>query len=182
MTQHRDILDLILTASDRSPAPNASEILDRLFQDLCEEPPSRAAAETESMIWSVWTAHENPQAAEEMARALRMMSAGSYEVAERVLDGLIQSFPDWAEAWNKRATLYFLMDRDEDSAGDIAATLRLEPRHFGALSGFAQICLRRGDDAGALIAFEEALRIHPGLDGVRSAIKDLSGKFGTALN
>ena len=182
MNSHRDVLDLILTSSDRQPSSHLPQVLDRLFDELAQADAEQAVEETESMIWSVWTGHDDPAAVEGMGRALRMMSANSLEVAERVLDKLVHDFPDWAEAWNKRATLYFMMDRDDDSTSDIAATLRLEPRHFGALSGFGQICLRRGDEAGALIAFEEALRLHPGLDDLRNVIHDLSQKFGGAIN
>ena len=117
-----------------------------------------------------------------MDAKLDWTNAGLFEVAERVLDDLVRDHPDWAEAWNKRATLYFILDRDGDSTADIVETLRLEPRHFGALSGFGQICLRRGDEAGALVAFEEAVRIHPGLDGARQAVEVLAQKLGGAIN
>jgi tetratricopeptide (TPR) repeat protein len=178
MDLYRQVIDLIVTAPDRKPAGGLPRMLDALFTELAADPPPRAVDETEGMIWSVWTSHPHPSAADAMRRALRMMHAHSYEVAERELDRLIGAFPLWAEAWNKRATVMFLMDRDEDSVADIIQTLKLEPRHFGALSGYGQICLRRGDEAGALVAFEEALRIHPHLDSVREAVAALSKRLG----
>ncbi|MBI1181028.1 MAG: tetratricopeptide repeat protein [Alphaproteobacteria bacterium] len=182
MDIYREVVDLILTAPDRKPAAGLPRMLESLFADLAAEPMPRPADETESMIWAAWTSHPHHDAADGMARALRMMRAGSYEVAERELDRLIRGFPLWPEAWNKRATVLFLMDRDDDSVADIAETLKLEPRHFGALSGYGQICLRRGDKAGALVAFEEALRVNPRLDTVREAVEALSQSLGGALN
>lgn len=182
MDIYRQVVDLIVTAPDRTPSSGLPRMLDDLFDDLAADPPPRPVSETEDMIWAAWTSHPHPDAADAMARALRMMRAGSYEVAERELDRVIRQFPLWAEAWNKRATVLFLMDRDEDSSADIIETLKLEPRHFGALSGFGQICLRRGDEAGALIAFEEALRVHPRLETLQEAVASLSRRMGGAIN
>ena len=182
MDLYRQVIDLIVTAPDRKPAGGLPRLLDALFADLAADPLPRPVDDSEGMIWSAWTSHPHPDAADAMARALRMMQAHSFEVAERELDRLIAAFPLWAEAWNKRATVLFLMDRDEDSVADIIQTLKLEPRHFGALSGYAQICLRRGDEAGALVAFEEALRIHPHLDNIRDAVVSLNKRLGGTLN
>ncbi len=178
MDVYRRVIDLIVTAPDRRPAVTLPHALGDLFGELAAPTPPRPLDEIESMIWTLWTSHSHPRAAEGMERALRMMHARSYEVAERELDRLVGAFPLWAEAWNKRATVLFLMDRDEDSVADIAETLKLEPRHFGALSGYGQICLRRGDEAGALVAFEEALRIHPHLASVREAVDTLTRRLG----
>ena len=78
-----------------------------------------------------------------------------------------------AEAELERATLYFRLGRDAESVRDIQRTLALEPRHFGAICGFGQICLRKGDRAGALFAFDAALRIDPHLGAVRAAFEEL---------
>jgi tetratricopeptide (TPR) repeat protein len=182
MDVYRRVIDLIVTAADRRPSPAMPPLLDALFAELAQPVPPRPVEEIEGMIWSVWTSHPDPAAAAGMARALRMMRAGSHEVAERELDRLVAAFPQWAEAWNKRATVLFLLDRDEASVADIAETLALEPRHFGALSGYGQICLRRGDQAGALVAFEETLRIHPHLDGTREAVAALTRRLGGGVN
>ena len=174
---HRQVLDLILTASDRQPHPSLPKVLDDLFKDIRAALPSRPADDIEALIWENWTQHPSSNANDGMDRALRMIGARSFEVAERVLDRLVEEFPDWPEAWNKRATLLFILERDDESTADIARTLTLEPRHFGALCGFAQICLKRGDEAGALIAFEEALRVHPRLDDIRDVVDALSEKL-----
>ena len=75
--------------------------------------------------------------------------------------------------WNKRATLYFLDDRDEDSLDSIAQTLSLEPRHFGAISGFAQICMRHDQYRVALMALETALSISPGMYQLQETVDSL---------
>jgi tetratricopeptide (TPR) repeat protein len=87
---------------------------------------------------------------------------------------LVEEHPDWAEAWNKRASLAFIEKRDNDSVADIARTLELEPRHFGAILGFAQICLRNGRVSEAKAAFEVALQLNPHIDGLRSIVADLA--------
>ena len=102
-----------------------------------------------------------------MARGIAAVAARHFTEAQELLDDLVRTQPLWPEAWNKRATLLFLRGEEEASARDIRRTLQLEPRHFGALAGFAQICLRHGDAAAALIAVQAALRVHPHLTPMR---------------
>ena len=92
-----------------------------------------------------------------MNDAIAAMAQKQYAAAEQRLDRLIAAQPDWAEAWNKRATLYFLQGRDCESLSDVRRTLELEPRHFGAMAGFAHICVRNGDYRAAIIAMEATM-------------------------
>jgi hypothetical protein len=108
-----------------------------------------------------------------MQRAIKALGSGDLPEAGRVLDALVQEWPAWSEAWNKRATLRFIEGRDADSLDDIGQTLSLEPRHFGAVSGFAQICVRAGDLTAALTAFEHVLSINPHQEGARRAVEVL---------
>ena len=117
-----------------------------------------------------------------MERVIGGLSQGRFDAAERLLDSLVRDYPDWAEAWNKRATLYFLLDRDDESVSDIEETLRLEPRHFGALGGFGQICLRRDEPVTARIAFEKALELNPQLEGVREIVHELGAEYRPIMN
>ncbi|MBC7840826.1 MAG: hypothetical protein H7099_00845, partial [Gemmatimonadaceae bacterium] len=135
--------------------------LDALFNTLATTDDALAAGETEDLIWALWTSHEDTGAEEWLDRAIHHIAAREFEPAETLLDGLLVAHPLYAEAWNKRATLYFLQERDRESIADIIRTLELEPRHFGAICGFAQICLRHGRRAEALAAFESALSINP---------------------
>ena len=117
-----------------------------------------------------------------MYRVVAAFEKNAPEVAERALDRMVTEWPEWPEAWNKRATLRFTQERDAESLDDIGRTLALEPRHFGAISGLGQICLRAGDLTSALLAFEEALAINPHLYGVRQAVESLREKAPRTLH
>ena len=89
------------------------------------------------------------------------------------MERLLRSCPDYAEAWNKRATLYYLQQRDEESVRDIHRTLELEPRHFGALCGLGEILVSEGEYEDALFVFLAALRLNPHLEGARSTVEQI---------
>lgn len=168
-----EILRLILDLANRKPAVTMPRRLDALFSELAADPSNLQAFEFEDMIWEAWTDHPDPRLASRMNDAIGLIAQRRFEAALALLDELIAADPNWAEAWNKRATLRFLMGHDQDSIADTRRALELEPRHFGALSGFAQLCLRRGDATAALIAFEAALRINPHLATIRIAVEEL---------
>ena len=110
------------------------------------------------------------------------MNAGRLREAERLFTSVIEADPDFAEAWNKRATLYFLMGAYDLSKRDIAQTITREPQHFGALSGLGLVETHIGNYDAALKAYEQAAAIHPFMDGyddIVSALKKLVK--GTAL-
>ena len=108
-----------------------------------------------------------------MRMGTRSMDAGQFEQAIGIFSSLIQKAPDFAEAGNKRATIYFMIGDYSLSIEDVDRTLALEPRHFGALSGLGQIELLRGNGDAALNAFERALEVHPKLPGIGRLIKKL---------
>ena len=108
-----------------------------------------------------------------MAEGIQLLAAGELVEAEALFDELIDHHPKWAEAWNKRATIYFLQGRDSASVGDIYDTLELEPRHFGALGGFAQICMRNGIPDAAQTALERLLAVNPSAPGVAETVAAL---------
>ena len=175
-------LELILSLDAMTPSPRLPQELDTLFDDLSQPKLEEPLDVVEGSIWALWCSHPDESAVQRMERVIGGLSQGRFEVAERILDGLISDYPDWAEAWNKRATLYFLQDRDEESVADIEATLKLEPRHFGALGGFGQICLRMDEPVSARIAFEKALEVNPHLDGVREIVHELVAEFRPVVN
>jgi tetratricopeptide (TPR) repeat protein len=109
-----------------------------------------------------------------MARAIGAMGAKKYDIALTLLDKLVDLQPDWAEAWNKRATVRFLVDDDQGSMADIAHVLKIEPRHVGALSGMGMILERRGFRDDALRAYRRALAIAPQLDSLKSNVDRLT--------
>lgn len=169
-----DTLKLILALGERSPAEGMPKRLAELFHRLAAAPTAVEASQIEDVIWDLWMSHDDPDAEDALQQATRAIAARELDEAEAILDGLVALQPDYAEAWNKRATLYFLQRRDPESIADIRRVLALEPRHFGAICGFGQICLRHHDRAAALFAFDAALRINPHLGSIRAAVKELS--------
>jgi len=173
-----ETLKLIVSGPGRRPARSLSRRLDQLFDGLARAADAPEASQIEELIWGLWMSHPDADAEERLERATQALAAGEHEDAESLLDELVAAYPDFAEAWNKRATLYFRQRRDAESVRDIGRTLALEPRHFGAICGFGQICLRHGDHAAALFAFDAALRINPHLDSIRTAVEKLTAESG----
>ena len=175
---YEDTLKLILSLAGRKPAPSLAPGLDGLFRDLARARGPAEASRVEELIWAAWMSHADPAAEAELERATRAIAAGDHADGEAILDDLVQAHPDYAEAWNKRATLYFRLGRDAESVRDIQRTLALEPRHFGAICGFGQICVRQGNRVAALFAFDAALRVNPHLGAVRSFLVELAKETG----
>ena len=158
------ILALALT-SGPAVADQSDPGLDRLFEELRRTGDAGEADRLTSEIWQRWVTHDSDQHAAELMRSgMELMNRGLLVQAEQVFSTLIDARPDFAEAWNKRATIRFLRGDDAGSRQDIIRVIDLEPRHFGALSGLGMIHMRSGDLQAALQAFEAALRVNPHLD------------------
>ena len=175
-------LELILSLDQLQPANNLPSELDGLFAELSLLDLPEPIEVIEGTIWALWCSHPDDGAVKRMERVIGGLTKGKLEATERLLDSLIRDYPDWAEAWNKRATLYFLQERDVESISDIEETLKLEPRHFGALGGFGQICLRQDEPVSARIAFEKAMEVNPHLDGIKDIIDELDAEFQPTVN
>lgn len=177
-----DLLKTIVTLGGRRPETAWSGDLDPLFRELADPRPRQRPQEVENAIWSAWGSHPDKAIEQRLELATRAIARGDYARARRLLDPLIEAWPAWPEPWNKRATLSYLQGRDAECFRDILEVLQREPRHFGAICGFAQVCLRRGERNAALAAFEVALGIHPHLDGVRAAVEDLRESLSHSLH
>jgi tetratricopeptide (TPR) repeat protein len=171
-----ETLKLMLSAAARAPADTLAPQLDALFRVLADPGSALAAEQAEDDIWALWMEYPVPAARDGLEQATRAISQRAFAAAEARLDRLVEAYPDYAEAWNKRATLRFLQGRDADSVHDIKRTLELEPRHFGAICGFAQICLRRQRDDLALFALQRAQEVHPTMASVKEAISQLTAR------
>jgi tetratricopeptide (TPR) repeat protein len=150
--------------------------LDFLFGALKAAPDEDSAKHVEARIWAIWLQTPSDTAALLMMRAKAAMDAQQMDVALKLLDAVVKLRPDYVEAWNRRATLYYLKNDYGHSLEDIQQVLVREPRHFGALAGLGMIMQDLGDDKRALDAFRKALAINPHLDKVPELVKTLSEK------
>ncbi len=157
---------------DANPAQKRAAQLDQLYIRLAA---SSDATETSALVADIDRLHlqtDSPASALLMSRAIETMQASNYETSGKLLDTIVQLQPQWAEAWNKRATLRYMAGNAEGSMADIAQTLKLEPRHIGALGGMGMILEQSGLRDAALRAYEKSLEIAPQLASAKqSAIR-----------
>jgi tetratricopeptide (TPR) repeat protein len=149
------------------------ETLDRLFASLHKASDEQAAKATEEKIWELWSRSDSPTAEVLLGQAVVAMGDSENAASLEILDRVIAAYPSYAEAWNKRATLQFMLGNYDASLRDIDKVLDLEPRHFGALAGRGMIYQRQEKWAAALDAFREALKMNPNMLGVKNAIQEL---------
>jgi tetratricopeptide (TPR) repeat protein len=150
--------------------------LDFLFGALKAAPDEASAKHVEARIWALWLQTPSDTAALLMTRAKAAMDAQQVDVALKLLDAVVRLRPDYIEAWNRRATLYYLKNDYTHSLEDIEQVLVREPRHFGALAGLGMIMQDIGDEKRALEAFRKALAINPHLEKVPELVKQLTEK------
>src|SRR6201999_4026594 len=163
-------------APAKLPKADKTRNLDFLFGALKAAPDEASAKHVESRIWAVWMQTPSDTAALLMMRAKAAMDAQKYDVALKLLDAVVKLRPDYVEAWNRRATVYYLQNDYQHSLEDIEQVLVREPRHFGALAGLGMIMQDLGDDKRALDAFRKALAVNPYLDKVPELVKTLTEK------
>lgn len=163
----------VVPAQAQSQGQSRAQLLDSLFATLKSAPDGTTARRISAEIWTLWTQPEDPELAERMALVLERLGMSDLGGAVALLDQLVIDYPDYAEGWNQRATMHFLLGNYDQSLDDIAKTLQFEPRHFGALAGRALIYLERGQRDRALAAITEALAIHPFL-GERALFPELN--------
>jgi tetratricopeptide (TPR) repeat protein len=150
--------------------------LDFLFEALKVAPDAASAKHIEDRIWAQWLASGSDTANLLMTRVKAAMDAQDAELALKLLDSIIEIRPDYVEAWNRRATIYYMRKDYARSMADIRQVLLREPRHFGAISGLGMILQEFGDEKRALDAFRRALAIHPHLQRIPDVIKGLTEK------
>jgi tetratricopeptide (TPR) repeat protein len=138
--------------------------LDRLFAQLKVAPDAATAQDIDQEIWTLWMNPSDPVLAGRIGEALAARSMGDAEGAIRLLNKLVVDYPDYAEGWNQRATMYYLVGDFPSSIADCKKVLALEPRHFGALSGRALMYLQLGQRELALKDMQAAVAIHPFLN------------------
>ena len=147
--------------------------LNDLFEQLQTVESQSAADEITDKIWSIWRQSPDEDINQMMKIGISAMQNARLAEAKKIFDDIVTKAPDFAEGWNKRATVYYFLREFEKSASDIRQTLLLEPRHFGAISGLGLIFIQLDYPESALETFKQALEIHPHLPGPKIQIKRL---------
>ena len=150
--------------------------LDTLFSALKIAPDETTAKAIEDRIWATWTIAGGDTCNLLMSRVKAATDDKDYDLAIKLLDAIIDIKPDYIEAWNRRATVYYLKNDFGHAIADIRQVLAREPRHFGALSGLGLMLEELGDDKDALEAYRRALAIDPHLEHVSDVVKTLAEK------
>jgi len=170
------VLSLLFFSNINAQEKNSK--LDKLFTQLKNAKDLTSAQVIENEIWEIWSIHplDNRRGfrlTELLIQGTRLMNMGELSKAYEVFTKIIKVESHWAEAWNKRATVLYLMKRYESSLADIKITLVLEPRHFGALSGQALNYIELNLYEKAIESYKAAQKIYPIIDGAKKMIPQL---------
>jgi tetratricopeptide (TPR) repeat protein len=164
---------------DKIPEPtnrDRTRGIDFLLGALKVAPTKEAARHVEGRIWALWSRTTSDTTQLLMTRAKTAADAKNYDLSIKLLDSIIKLKPDYVEAWNRRATIYYVQNRYQESLADIREVLTREPRHFAALAGLGMIMQELGDDARALAAYRQALAINPHIERIPDRVKALTEK------
>lgn len=167
------LLSLFLACAAPAVANQDDPRLDPLFDRLKHTADPREAAQIQEQIWNLWMFSEKEDLNALMRQGTFAMAARDFDLALESFNALIALAPGMAEAWNKRATLYYLMQNYEASVADVKQTLKLEPRHFGAIVGMGMIYDALGDQEAALQAFRRGLAVNPHMPNIREKSEQL---------
>ncbi len=135
------------------------------------------AAEVDQRIWQLWLHSDDKAVNRLMAQGVIAMQRGALDRALDRFGEITRRAPDFAEGWNKRATVLYMMGRHRESVADVQQVLNLEPRHYGALSGLGLILVALGREEDALKWLRRALELNPYLDGIRVLADDLGERL-----
>ncbi len=156
-----------------TPSPSGQTGLDQLFTELKGSTNAEAAKAVEAAILQRFLRSGSDTVDLLMSWAIDSMNSDNYPLALDILDNVVAMKPEYVEGWNKRATVFYLVDDYGKSLADIRQVLALEPRHFGALSGLGMIMRDIGQKEKAKAAFRAALDVDPFLENVKKALQDL---------
>ena len=171
------IITIVLLFLANVDANERDNELNNLFIELKNSDSSRAI-KIENKIWRIWSTH--PSNNDKGLNLTKLLAQGSFLMSGKELNKAYEIFsqiiltdPNWSEAWNKRATVLYLMNQYQSSLDDIKVTLALEPRHFGALSGRALNYIELEEYEKAIQSYRAAQKIYPALDSAKKMIPEL---------
>ena len=175
------LLTIFSLPAGTAVADQNAEELPALFDDLKAASSQAEASGIETRIWEYWLEAPDDASAKLIKEISQAMSGSDLAVALELSDELVESHPEFAEAWNKRATLHYLLGKNAESVADIRETIALEPRHFGAISGLGLIFLREQNFDAALEAFEQVLAISPASESAQQSVARLRQELGREI-
>ncbi|MFB9356181.1 tetratricopeptide repeat protein [Sneathiella chinensis] len=152
--------------------------LDPLFEKLTNATSVSEGKDIERAIWEIWLVSGNDAVDSLMTQGIMYLSLGQLPQALFFFTAITEMDPGFAEAWNKRAMVLFIMGDLNGSLKDVGRTLELEPRHFGAMAGLGQIMESKRAYKKALAAFEQAIRVNPHMTEVQKRVRRLRLEYG----
>jgi tetratricopeptide (TPR) repeat protein len=163
------------------PGPNATpatpgqieKMLGDLYDKLAKAPDAESAAKIAASLERLWAHAGSDTSMVLMERAAVAQGQNKKDLALKFLTVAVELQPDYAELWNRRAYTYYVMDDVERAVGDLRRVLALEPRHFKALEGLANILREQGQKKAALTAMQKLLEVYPLAPGVKQAYDEL---------
>jgi tetratricopeptide (TPR) repeat protein len=169
------IVGLLVSAAGAEPAlaDQDDPRLRGLFRRLQSASDAAEARALEQRIWRVWLEADDAGLNRLMQQGIAAIQSRQYATALQAFDRMVEQAPEFAEGWNKRATVHFLMGNWRASVRDIQQTLALEPRHFGALFGLGLIYDALEQPAAALRSFEATLALNPHSESTREKVEEL---------
>ena len=176
------MLGLMMGVNVMAQNAGSGTVLDMLFAKLQTATDPVAIRSLEAAIWEQWTMVPDQQQRATMLRGIAEMQQQQLKASVETFTRLIETAPELSEAWNKRATAYWLLGNFPASLADICETIKREPRHFGAYSGLGMIRAEMDENARAVAAFELARKWNPhivGIDAEIERLKALAGPSGT---
>ena len=167
-------LVLLFCGNTISDSKDRDVKLNQLFKQLKKSNNVFVAQEIEMKIWNIWSTHPTQKKLTQLlAKGSDLMTKGKLETSHKIFSIIIDSAPNWAEGWNKRATVLYLMGRYYDSLNDINEVLKRENRHFGALSGQGLVQIKLGNYEKAIRSYQTAQKIYPFIRAAKVMIPQL---------
>ena len=164
----------ILFIINQSFAEDRKDELNKLFKEL-KIKNSVVTFEIEQKIWKIWSTHpEKNELTSLLAKGSNLVNQNKFYEAEALFTKVIKLDPNWAEAWNKRATVLYLLGEFQKSQNDIDKVLELEERHFGALAGQGLVNIQLKNYEKAIMSYKKVQEIYPTMKSPKIMIKEIN--------